>query len=386
MKARVIALLFIVLTGVLSMKAYATIGQEPYTGFDDVLIPEPALPYDPNKGQSQPWEIHRETFKFDPVAEKLSSTPKQWSFELGTTVFITHVPEDRHTTPKHRAETWMKKISSTPMANYKLIEQGPVKLSGVPAIPTDPIIESYRFTVESNGRGVIDYVGIQNSYFDRESYVQRFYILPISRDEVVTVRTVRKKIDDVPNTQFTTQWDHFLKTLKREVANTRSTTKGSDSRTRRYYTHAFSFEIYKPDADKGNQWANGLGANQSEVWKTPKGEIGLSISIHSHVDFLNVAHETEREKDHQMGIVQQLPKIAAQYDEEVPKMTFLEKPFGTTVAFGHRQEEEDSISMEFHSIYKPGKKIEISLSGPKAAIEANEKIIYDWLARFKVLP
>ena len=57
------------------MKAYATIGQEPYTGFDDVLIPDPALPYDPNKGQSQPWEIYRETFIFDPVAEKLSSTP-----------------------------------------------------------------------------------------------------------------------------------------------------------------------------------------------------------------------------------------------------------------------------------------------------------------------
>jgi len=368
------------------MKAYATIGQEPYTGFDDVLIPDPALPYDPNKGQSQPWEIYRETFIFDPVAEKLSSTPKKWGFELGTTVFITHVPVDRHTTPKHRAEAWIKKISTTLMADYKLIEQGPVKLPGVPAIPGDSIIEPYRFTVESNGRGVIDYEGEQNSYFDDKRYVQRFYILPISRDEVVTVRAVRNKIDDAPHTQFTTQWEHFLKTLKREVANTRSTIQGSDSRTRRYYTHAFSFEIFKPDEHKGNQWVNELGADQSDVWKTPKGEIGLSISIQSDDGLLNVAHATERVKDRQLGIVQQLPGIAAKNGNPVPKMTYLEKPLGTTIAYGHRQEDDYEISMDFFSVYKPGKKINISLSGPKAAIEANEKIIYDWLARFKFLP
>ena len=71
MKARIAALLFIVLTGALSMKAYATIGQEPYTGFDDVLIPEPALPYDENKGQSQPWEIYSEMFRFWAVAASI---------------------------------------------------------------------------------------------------------------------------------------------------------------------------------------------------------------------------------------------------------------------------------------------------------------------------
>jgi hypothetical protein len=385
MKSRIVASLFIVLLGALSMKAYATIGQEPYTGFDDVLIPDPALPYDPNKGQSQPWEIFRETFKFDPIAKKLSSTPEKRAFEH-TAVFITHVPDDRHTTPKHPAEAWLKKISSTPMADYKLIEQGPVKLPGVPAIPGDTIIELYRFTVESNGRGVIDYEGEQNSYYDSERYVQRLYILPISRDEVVTVRAVRKKIDDVPHTQFTTQWEHFLKTLKREVANTRSTIQGSDSRTRRYYTHAFSFEIFKPDEHKGNQWAYGLGSDRSDDWKTPQGEIGLSFSIITNNEFLDVARATAHVKDRQQGIVQQMPKLAARFKEDAPKMTYLEKPFGTTIAYGNREEEEDKISMQFAAIYKPGKKIEISLSGPKAAIEANEKIIYDWLARFKFLP
>jgi hypothetical protein len=386
MKSRIVVSLFIVLLGALSMKAYATIGQEPYTGFDDVLIPDPALAYDPNKGQSQPWEIRRETFKFDPIAHALVKTPENWGLELGTNVYITHTPDDRHTTPKHRAEAWIKKISSTPMADYKLIEQGTVKLPGVPAIPADSIIEPYRFTVESNGRGVIDYEGVQNRYFDSERYVQRFYIVPISRDEVVTVRAVRSKEYDAPHTQFTTQWEHFLKTLKREVANTRSSTQGADSRTRRYYTHAFSFEILKPDENKGNQWAYGLGAVRGEKWKTPQGEIGLTISIQMHVDLLNVANATERVKDRQLGIVQQLPKLAAQYNEDVPKMTYLEKPFGTTIAYGHRQEEGDEVSMEFLSIYKPGKKIDISLSGSKAAIDANEKIIYDWLARFKFLP
>ena len=101
---------------------------------------------------------------------------------------------------------------------------------------------------------------------------------------------------------------------------------------------------------------------------------------------LNVAHATERVKDRQLGIVQQLPGIAAKNGNPVPKMTYLEKPLGTTIAYGHRQEDDYEISMDFFSVYKPGKKINISLSGPKAAIEANEKIIYDWLARFKFLP
>ncbi len=147
MKTRLTALLFIVLIGALSMKAYATIGQEPYTGFDDVLIPNPALPYDENKGQGQPWTIYTEMFRFDPTAETAASTIGKWVFELGTRVYITHTPADRHTTPKQRAGAWIKEISSTPMADYKLVEQGPVKLPGVSAIATDPTIEPYRFTV-----------------------------------------------------------------------------------------------------------------------------------------------------------------------------------------------------------------------------------------------
>jgi hypothetical protein len=389
MKARVIALLFIVLTGALSMKAYATIGQEPYTGFDDVLIPDPALPYDPNKGQSQPWEIKREMFGFNPTAETAASTPGKWVFELGTRVYITHTPADRHTTPKHRAEAWIKGIASILMADYKLIEQGPVKMLGVPAIPADTIIEPYRFTVESNGRGVIDYEGEQNSYFDDVRYVQRFYILPISRDEVVTVRMVRRKNDDIPaNTQFITQWDHFLKTLKREVANTRSTTQGSDSRTRRYYTHAFSFEIFKPDEEKGNQWVNELGAVHSVTWKTPQGEIGFSISIQSDDGFLDADRRNKRFKDEAKFNVEHAPALAAELKVKAPKMTYLEKPIGTATGYGHREDKVGGnySNMEFETVYKPGKALDISLSGPKAAIDANEKIIYDWLARFKFLP
>lgn len=333
----------------------------------------------------KPWEIFRETFKFDSIARSFANTPEKRALELGTNVYITHTPEDRHTTPKHRAEAWLKKIASIPKANYELIEQGSVKLPDVTAIATDPTIEPYRFTVESNGLGISDYVGTRQ-YHDEERYVQRFYILPISRDEVVTIRAVRNKKYDAPHTQFTTQWEHFLKTLKREVANTRSTTQGSESRTRRYYTHAFSFEIFTPDENKGNQWAYELGSHRSDEWQTPQGKIGLSIGINTHDDLLNVAHETERLKDHHLSTVQQLPGIAAKYDGPVLKMTYLEKPFGTAIAYGHRQEEEDRISMEFSAIYKPGKMMEISLSGPKAAIEANEKLIYDWLARFKFLP
>jgi hypothetical protein len=388
MKRRIVATLFIVLLGALSMKAYATIGQEPYTGFDDVLIPDPALPYDPNKGQSQPWEIYRETFQFYAIADALVKTKDNWGMETGTNVYITHTPDDRHITPKHRAEAWLKKITSTPMADYKLIEQGPVKLPGVPAIPADTIIEPYRFTVESNGRGVIDYEGVQNSYFGSEHYVQRFYILPISRDEVVTVRAVRSKEYDAPNTQFTTQWEHFLKTLKREVANTRSTTQGSDSRTRRYYTHAFSFEIYLPDEEKGNQWTNELGAVHSVTWKTPQGKIGFTIEVNTHRDLTDAAAVNAIYKKDHKDIAEKTAALAAELKLEAPKMTYLEKPIGTATAYGHREDKVggNHSNMEFETVYKSGKEIQISLSGPKAAIDANEKIIYDWLARFKFLP
>lgn len=364
------------------MKAYATIGQEPYTGFDDVLVPEPALPYDENKGQSVPWEIYRETFEFEPIAASVQDKDED---ELDTQVYITHVPEDRHTTPKHRAEAWIKKISSIQKSNYKLIEQGTVKLPGVPAIATDTQIEAYRFTIETNGLGVLDSLGTRR-YHDDERYVQNFYILPISRDEVVTARAVRNKINDFPHTQFSNQWEHFLKTLKREVANTHSTTQGSEPRTRRYYTHAFSFEIPTPDEDKGNQWTYELGSYRWNKWETPQGEIGLSIRIYTNDDYLNVAYETQREKEHQLGIVQQMPGIATKYKAEVPKMTYLEKSFGTTIAYGHREETEEKIKIQLLSIYKPGKSIEINLHGSKAAMQANEKLIYDWLARFKFLP
>ena len=51
MNKHITLFLLILLLGALSMKAYATIGDEPYTGFDDVLIPDPPLPYDAGKGQ-----------------------------------------------------------------------------------------------------------------------------------------------------------------------------------------------------------------------------------------------------------------------------------------------------------------------------------------------
>ena len=375
------------------MKAYATIGDEPYTGFDDVLIPNPPLPYDAGKGQSLPWEIYRETFNFSVVAKKPTSTPEKRAFELDTNVYLTHTPEDRHTTPKLRAEAWLKKIASNPKASYKLIEQGAVKLPGVPSIATDTKIEPYRFMIESNGSGVIDSLGTRR-YHDDERYVQYFYILPISRDEVVTARAVRNKKNDFHNTQFTTQWEHFLKTLKREVANTRSTTVGSTDRTRRYYTHAFSFEIFLPDENTGNQWYNDHGADRTVTWKTPQGEIGFSISIQSHQDLRDMKAYNKKLKDEIKDNVDRMPGFAAEHKLEAPKMTYLEKPLGTATVYGHRQDEEDidrgvdtsSSDMRFETIYKSGKEIKITLGGSKAAIDANEKLIYKWLADFKFLP
>ena len=372
------------------MKAYATIGDEPYTGFDDVLIPDPPLTYDAGKGQSLPWEIYREAFHFDVIAAKANNKDKD---ELDTNVYLTHTPEDRHTTPQGRAEAWLKKIASIPKANYKLIEQGAVKLPGVPTIATDTKIEPYRLVVETDGAGVIDYGGIEK-HFSKDRYVQYFYFLPISRDEVVTARAVRNKKNDFPNTQFTTQWEHFLKTLKREVANTRSTTVGSTDRTRRFYTHAFSFEIFLPDENTGNQWYNDHGAERLLTWKTPQGEIGISISIQSGDSFRDVNKRNKRFKEEIKDNVDRMPGFAAEHKLEAPKMTYLEKPLGTATVYGHREDEEDidrgvdksDTQINFETVYKPGKKIEINLSGRKAAIDANEKLIYKWLADFKFLP
>lgn len=383
------------------MKAYATIGQEPYTGFDNVLIPEPPLPFEAIKGEKQPWLLNREQFAFSAVAKAHIKTSDNWGMELDSDVFLSHEPEDRNTTPKLRAAAWIRQVGSIRNADYTLIEQGPVKLPGVPAIKYgDAIIEPYRFTLESNGLGVINYMGTQKYYKD-ERYVQRFYILPISQDEVVTVTSVRNKEDDFPNTQFSAQWEHFLKTLKREVANTRSSTAGSMLRTRRYYTDAFSFEIFTPDEETGNQWVNELGAKQSVTWITPQGNIALSISIHSHKDFLNVKKENENHQLDAQDRVKGAPEMAKQFKETVPVMTYLEIPLGTATAYGYREEtiEEDfgrrkkkilasngDVSIDLKSVYTPGKSININLSGSKAALDAHEKLIYKWIADFKFIP
>jgi hypothetical protein len=374
----------------ISMKAYATIGDEPYTGFDDVLIPDPTIPSNSNKGQGQPLMIHRETIKFEAVADALVKTPANWGLEIGTKVYFTHEPEDRRTTPKYRAEAWLKLISEMKQSDFKLIEQGTVKLAGVPAVSTEIPLEPYRFTIETNGSGIFGHI---QQYLPREQYVQRFYILPISSDEVVTVRSVRNKKNDAPNTQFSTQWEHFLKTLKREVANTRSTTEGTSYRTRRFYTHAFSFEIFKPDEDTGNQWSNDDGGTLVEMWNTQQGEIGVDIDIKNGDYYLNVDKVNKEFKEEAELRIKNTPALAAEFKVEAPKMTYLEKPLGTATAYGYREDakkdnKERTIDSEliFETVYKTGKKIKINISGSKTAIDANEKMIYKWLAGFKFLP
>jgi hypothetical protein len=267
-----------------------------------------------------------------------------------------------------------------------------VKLPGIPAVQTETPLEPYRFTIETNGEGVIDYVGIEK-HFRREQYVQRFFILPISSDEVVTVRSVRNKKNDALNTQFSTQWEHFLKTLKREVANTRSTTEGTSYRTRRFYTHAFSFEIFKPDEDTGNQWSNDDGGTLVEVWNTQQGEIGVDIDIKNGDYYLNVDKVNKEFKEEAELRIKNTPALAAEFKVEAPKMTYLEKPLGTATAYGYREDakkdnKERTIDSEliFETVYKTGKKIKINISGSKTAIDANEKLIYKWLADFKFLP
>jgi hypothetical protein len=181
---------------------------------------------------------------------------------------------------------------------------------------------------------------------------------------VVTVRSVRNKKNDLPNTQFSNQWEHFLKTLKREVANTRSTTEGTSYRTRRFYTHAFSFEIFKPDEDTGNQWSNDDGGTLVEMWHTPQGDIGVDIDIKNGKNFLNVDRKNNRIKKLAEDQVEQAPALAAEFKVEAPKMTYLEKPLGTATAYGYRRDskndnKERTIDSEliFETVYKTGKKL-----------------------------
>ena len=99
---------------------------------------------------------------------------------------------------------------------------------------------------------------------------------------------------------------------------------------------------------------------------------------------------TSRFKDEAKENVRLTPAAAAELGVVAPKVTYLEKPIGTATGYGIRQDKMDtdyfSTTIDIETVYKPGKDIEISLSGSKAAIDANEKIIYDWLARFKFLP
>ena len=341
------------------------------TALDDVRIPLPPLPQ----------MSLRETYAFKAIAlDKTGKMP-----ELATRIYITSNSSNSRSPQDHAAE-WIRKTQADPKAQFKLVEQGVVSLSGVPPIrdrDNKVMREPYCLVFES--QGARDYPGEAGDHSESKRHIQRFYFLPVSSDEVVTVRTVRRLEYELPNSQFSKQFQHFLNTLKVETATPQSSIAGSGPRLRRYYTAHLSFEIPTGDDDTGNQWSIDHGASYNQRWQSPHGEIQMGIGIISGYDF-RVADKNKRLQQIAKDLVANLPGVVKDMGGEPNRYSYLQKKIGPYEMYGHKGDDGYDTVIELDLAYKTGKQLHLRFGGPTAAINAAEPAIYDWLAKFQFLP
>ena len=348
-----------------------------YTGMDDVLIPTPSLPM----------TIQSETFPLSVI----SSGGVDDDVETTTMVYVTSESFKNPMSTPDLAERWITRHAD-PKSKFKLLSRAAVESSSaIPTVLDDKgkvFSPPYMLTFESQaaqgeaGNPLADH----GNYNDR--YRQMLYLLPVSANHIVTARVVREVqyFDGFP--QFEPQYEHFLATLKRDTATPQSTLKGSKPRTRRFYTAHFSFEIFLREADGGNQWLiNKTSAKRSDLWHTPQGDIAVGYQLISGWDF-EVGSKNQRLLGDAKGLVKNLRSVVKDINPEatVADLKYLQPKWGALELFGHREEDEFTISIQLAGAYKTGKQFNIGFEGPPAAMQAHEQAIYAWLAQFKVLP
>jgi len=348
---------------------------EHYTGMDDVLIPHPRYPF----------EIRSEYFPFGVVGKN-----NEGQIEIATQVYIeSQLFED--TTPTHTlADRWIQ-LHAGDQSKLAVINRGklPDDSAIVPPIVNDKgetISAPYTFAIETQGAVLLSGDPMKDHRVSSR-YRQAFTLLPLSANQLFSIRAVRRVQYFNSHPMFAAQYKDFLASLRPEAATLQSTLTGSRPLTRRFYTAYMNFEIPTPAEYKGNnQWPVEHASKRSDKWHLPEGDIRISYEVQSGYDFLP-KHENERLKSQAQGMVDKMPDYIKSEapNTPVPDMRYLEVPFGEFVLYGSSESDPYEASIELSTAYKKGKVLEINFYGTPALIKQYEPYLLGWVAQIKVM-
>jgi len=348
---------------------------EHYTGMDDVLIPHPRYPF----------KILSEYFPFGVVGKDADG-----KLELATQVYIESQLFEE-TTPTHAlTDRWIK-LHSDDKSQLEFINRGelPTDKAVVPAIVNDKgevISVPYTFAIETQGANQLSGNPMKDHRVSSR-YRQVFTMLPLSANQIFSIRAVRRVHYFESHPMFLEQYKYFFASLRPEAATRQSTLTGSRPLTRRFYTAYANFEIPTPAEYKGNnQWPLDFSAKRSEKWQLPEGELVVSYELQSGYDFLP-KHENAKIKSDIKGMVDNLPGYlkSTEPNRPVPEMRYLEVPFGEHALYGSIESDSSEGSIELATAYKKGKVLKINFYGTPALIQQYEPYLLGWVSQIKVM-
>jgi len=351
---------------------------EHYTGMDDVLIPHPRYPF----------KILSEYFPFGVVGKDAAG-----KLELATQVYIESRLFEETTPTQALTDRWIT-LHSDDKSQLEFINRGelPTDKAIVPAIVNDKgevISAPYTFAIETQGANQLSGNPMKDHRVSSR-YRQVFTMLPLSANQIFSIRAVRRVHYFESHPMFLEQYKYFFASLRPEAATRQSTLTGSRPLTRRFYTAYVNFEIPTPAEYKGNnQWPLDFMAKRSEKWQLPEGDIVLTYELISGYDFLP-KHENARLKSDAKGMVDNLPDLITSInpDTTIPLLRYIEVPFGDFALYGRYKQNSDissHASIELKTAYKKGKQLMIRFSGTPALIQQYEPYLLDWVSQIKVM-
>jgi len=348
---------------------------EHYTGMDDVLIPHPRYPF----------KILSEHFPFRVVGKDNNG-----KLEIATQVYIESTLFEETTPTQALTDRWIK-LHSDDKSQLEFINRGelPTDKAVVPAIVNDKgevISVPYTFTIETQGANQLSGNPMKDHRVSSR-YRQVFTMLPLSANQIFSIRAVRRVHYFESHPMFLEQYKYFFASLRPEAATRQSTLTGSRPLTRRFYTAYANFEIPTPAEYKGNnQWPLDFSAKRSEKWQLPEGELVVSYELQSGYDFLP-KHENAKIKSDIKGMVDNLPGYlkSTEPNRPVPEMRYLEVPFGEHALYGSIESDSAEGSIELATAYKKGKVLKINFYGTPALIQQYEPYLLGWVSQIKVM-
>jgi len=342
--------------------------QEPYypqgyTTMDDLFIPEAPFSH----------TIAYENYRFEPIVLN-----DKGELEYGIYVYVEPAYHIGLFTPKQQAEDWLQQVRQKAKGEVTVREQGPVKLAGV---------EAYKLVYEAQGfEPTFD--GDNRKPSDR--FIERVFFIPVAPKQMAFIRLVRKVENDkdVQNTVFWKDWQVFLNSLRiAQGAPHLDTSKGRAPNTRRYHVRNLRFEIPLGLPNELNKWIVENHAARIDTWKTPQGEIKFNIAIFDGYDF------TVKEKNKKIideakawgkGGSFFLKKLIPE-DDNV--FEYIETPFGKhDLIYGYSDDDSHEKNFTLEIAYKDGKTFDLEISGNSKAMEAQQKLIFEWLGHFIIMP